>query len=100
MMIIVPSHLIPELLLGYLMTFLPLLHRPDHLSCHVKHVHSSERPFKCQVTVRLRRFSLCSYLFQTTNLTTISVTGTCVKVPGWHDPVYSKADLLNLLERD
>lgn len=25
--------------------------RPDHLSCHVKHVHSSERPFKCQVTV-------------------------------------------------
>lgn len=28
--------------------------RPDHLSCHVKHVHSTERPFKCQVTVRLR----------------------------------------------
>lgn len=27
--------------------------RPDHLSCHVKHVHSSERPFKCQVTVRV-----------------------------------------------
>lgn len=27
-------------------------HRPDHLSCHVKHVHSTERPFKCQVTVR------------------------------------------------
>ncbi|KAF3841386.1 hypothetical protein F7725_007248 [Dissostichus mawsoni] len=26
---------------------------PDHLSCHVKHVHSSERPFKCQVTVRV-----------------------------------------------
>ncbi|XP_029467688.1 vascular endothelial zinc finger 1 isoform X1 [Rhinatrema bivittatum] len=24
------------------------LHRPDHLSCHVKHVHSTERPFKCQ----------------------------------------------------
>ncbi|KAM4701958.1 vascular endothelial zinc finger 1 [Discoglossus pictus] len=22
--------------------------RPDHLSCHVKHVHSTERPFKCQ----------------------------------------------------
>ncbi|XP_037736219.1 vascular endothelial zinc finger 1 isoform X2 [Lepidochelys kempii] len=21
---------------------------PDHLSCHVKHVHSTERPFKCQ----------------------------------------------------
>lgn len=31
---------------------LMLLFRPDHLSCHVKHVHSSERPFKCQVTVR------------------------------------------------
>uniref|UniRef100_A0ACB8ECI7 Uncharacterized protein n=1 Tax=Sphaerodactylus townsendi TaxID=933632 RepID=A0ACB8ECI7_9SAUR len=22
--------------------------RPDHLSCHVKHVHSPQRPFKCQ----------------------------------------------------
>lgn len=30
----------------------PFKSRPDHLSCHVKHVHSSERPFKCQVTVR------------------------------------------------
>lgn len=30
-----------------------LSNRPDHLSCHVKHVHSTERPFKCQVTVRL-----------------------------------------------
>lgn len=32
--------------------------RPDHLSCHVKHVHSSERPFKCQVTVRVVTGSL------------------------------------------
>lgn len=35
-----------------------LLFRPDHLSCHVKHVHSSERPFKCQVTVRPFPFSV------------------------------------------
>lgn len=34
------------------MFLLSFLSRPDHLSCHVKHVHSSERPFKCQVTVR------------------------------------------------
>ncbi|MFT7800243.1 vascular endothelial zinc finger 1-like isoform X1, partial [Arapaima gigas] len=31
--------------------------RPDHLSCHVKHVHSSERPFKCQVTDFMKRSS-------------------------------------------
>lgn len=27
--------------------------RPDHLSCHVKHVHSTERPFKCQVRAKM-----------------------------------------------
>ncbi|KAJ3590224.1 hypothetical protein NHX12_008178 [Muraenolepis orangiensis] len=31
--------------------------RPDHLSCHVKHVHSSERPFKCQVTACTSAFA-------------------------------------------
>ncbi|KAJ8245123.1 hypothetical protein GJAV_G00274930 [Gymnothorax javanicus] len=31
--------------------------RPDHLSCHVKHVHSSERPFKCQVTACTAAFA-------------------------------------------
>ncbi|KAM4627465.1 vascular endothelial zinc finger 1b isoform 4-T4 [Polymixia lowei] len=30
---------------------------PDHLSCHVKHVHSSERPFKCQVTACTSAFA-------------------------------------------
>lgn len=39
-------------------------YRPDHLSCHVKHVHSSERPFKCQVTVSRYRqphyYYICS----------------------------------------
>eukprot|EP00064_Thunnus_orientalis_P006660 superscaffoldBa00000703_g6678 len=36
--------------------------RPDHLSCHVKHVHSSERPFKCQVTLHLLSFRQCHCL--------------------------------------
>ncbi|KAI1893398.1 hypothetical protein AGOR_G00123320 [Albula goreensis] len=31
--------------------------RPDHLSCHVKHVHSTERPFKCQVTACTAAFA-------------------------------------------
>uniref|UniRef100_A0A671R249 Myc-associated zinc finger protein n=1 Tax=Sinocyclocheilus anshuiensis TaxID=1608454 RepID=A0A671R249_9TELE len=31
--------------------------RPDHLSCHVKHVHSTERPFKCQVTACTSAFA-------------------------------------------
>ncbi|KAJ7995872.1 hypothetical protein DPEC_G00231220 [Dallia pectoralis] len=31
--------------------------RPDHLSCHVKHVHSSERPFKCQITACTSAFA-------------------------------------------
>ncbi|KAJ8403931.1 hypothetical protein AAFF_G00347990 [Aldrovandia affinis] len=30
---------------------------PDHLSCHVKHVHSTERPFKCQVTACTAAFA-------------------------------------------
>ncbi|XP_023678935.2 vascular endothelial zinc finger 1 isoform X3 [Paramormyrops kingsleyae] len=31
--------------------------RPDHLSCHVKHVHSTERPFRCQVTACTAAFA-------------------------------------------
>uniref|UniRef100_A0A3B3R7R8 Myc-associated zinc finger protein n=1 Tax=Paramormyrops kingsleyae TaxID=1676925 RepID=A0A3B3R7R8_9TELE len=30
---------------------------PDHLSCHVKHVHSTERPFRCQVTACTAAFA-------------------------------------------
>lgn len=50
---------IPSLMFQFIFV---LFCRPDHLSCHVKHVHSSERPFKCQVTVRDCRPAIALFL--------------------------------------
>uniref|UniRef100_A0A1A8LBL9 Myc-associated zinc finger protein n=1 Tax=Nothobranchius pienaari TaxID=704102 RepID=A0A1A8LBL9_9TELE len=53
--------------------------RPDHLSCHVKHVHSSERPFKCQVTACTSAFAtkdrLRSHMIRHEGKVTCSICG-------------------------
>ncbi|KAK0139286.1 Vascular endothelial zinc finger 1 [Merluccius polli] len=52
---------------------------PDHLSCHVKHVHSSERPFKCQVTACTSAFAtkdrLRSHMIRHEGKVTCSICG-------------------------